>query len=168
MRSLVSTACLLAVAMMTTGAVKGDVPEAVAVPGAMLVAFVQAEGAQIYECRPGSDGALGWQFQEPVARLIENGREIGRHFAGPTWMLEDGSTVVGKVTARAPARTANDIPLLRLEVVSHTGGGRLGAVTTIQRLNTKGGTMSGPCLLAGVRVSVPYTADYAFLKAPSH
>lgn len=167
MKRIASTACLLAVAMMTTGAVKGDVPGAIAVPGATLIALVKAEGAQVYECRAGADGSLGWQFLEPVARLIENGREIGRHFAGPTWALDDGSSVVGKPTARAPSRTANDIPLLRLDVVSHTGNGRLSPVTTIQRLNTRGGTMAGPCLLAGVRVSVPYAADYAFLKAPS-
>ena len=61
-----------------------------------------------------------------------------------------------------PGATANDIPLLRLEVTSRRGGGQLASVTTIQRLNTKGGTASGPCEQPGAFLSVPYAADYAF------
>lgn len=165
MRPLVSATCLLVIAMVTTDAVKSDVPEAIAVPGAKVVALLQAEGAQIYECQAGAHGALSWQFREPVARLIENGREIGRHAAGPTWTLRDGSSVVAKVTGRAPAATADDIPLLRLEVVSRAGSGRLDAVTAIQRLSTRGGTMTGSCPSAGLSVSVPYLADYVFFNA---
>jgi hypothetical protein len=37
-------------------------------------------------------------------------------------------------------------------------------VTTIQRINTKGGVAEGGCKEAGAFLSVPYTADYTFLN----
>jgi hypothetical protein len=60
-----------------------------------------------------------------------------------------------------------DIPLLKLEVVSQRGSGLLTGVTTIQRLNTKGGVIQGPCEAAGTFVSAEYSADYTFYKKPS-
>ena len=42
-----------------------------------------------------------------------------------------------------------DVPLLKLEVVEHHGECRLMPTTTILRLNTKGGGLSGPCAIAG-------------------
>jgi len=54
--------------------------------------------------------------------------------------------------------------LLKLEVASQRGAGQLTTVTTIQRLNTKGGVADGPCDAAGAFLSVPYSADYTFLK----
>jgi hypothetical protein len=53
---------------------------------------------------------------------------------------------------------------LKLEVASSRGTGRLSGVTTIQRLNTKGGVAGGQCAAAGALLSVPYSADYTFLK----
>ena len=49
-------------------------------------------------------------------------------------------------------------------MTSQRGAGRLTGVTTIQRLNTKGGVAEGPCEAGGAFLSVPYSADYAFLK----
>jgi Protein of unknown function (DUF3455) len=62
-----------------------------------------------------------------------------------------------------PRATAKDIPWLKLEATSQRGT-RLTGVTTIQRLNTKGGVAEGPCERAGDFLSVPYSADYRFLK----
>jgi hypothetical protein len=45
-----------------------------------------------------------WTLKAPEADLFDaNGRAIGRHYAGPTWELMDGSEVVGKFKARADA-----------------------------------------------------------------
>jgi hypothetical protein len=162
MKYLVHAGCL---AMVLVSVAKADVPEAIAVRDASTIAVLQAQGEQIYECQVGPNGSLGWHFREPMAALLENGKVVGKHFAGPTWTLDDGSAVVAKVSGRAPAATADDIPLLRLEVVSHSGRGRLEGVTVIQRLNTQGGTLAGSCEHAGGRVGIPYTADYALLKA---
>jgi hypothetical protein len=76
----------------------------------------------------------------------------------------DGSAVSGKVAGRASGATAKDIPLLKLDVASTRGTGLLTGATTIQRLNTQGGVADGPCDSAGAFLSVPYSADYTFLK----
>jgi hypothetical protein len=128
--------------------------------------MLHAEGAQVYECRADATGTLTWQFREPIATLVQNGRTVGRHYAGPSWELDDGSVVVAKVTARAPGSTAQDIPVLWLEVLSRRGRGRLIEAATIERVNTKGGVANGPCHKANELLSVPYSADYAFSKRP--
>ena len=133
-------------------------------PGEFLVSTLHAEGAQIYHCKPDWEGKLAWQFREPVATLLLNGETVGRHFAGPSWEMLDGSGVSAKVTARAPGATQNDIPLLLLEVTASRGQGLLSGVTTIHRLNTTGGMAQGPCASAGRLKSVPYSADYALIR----
>jgi hypothetical protein len=93
------------------------------------------------------------------------GNKIGRHYAGPTWELSDGSKVGGKVVARADAPDGKAIPWLLLDATSHTGTGRLAGVSAIQRINTAGGTPPGqPCDLAhlNAEVRVPYEATYFF------
>ncbi|WP_052402819.1 DUF3455 domain-containing protein [Muricoccus aerilatus] len=142
-------------------------PEIAAPPGLSVVAMTHAQGAQIYECRAGMDGRLAWMFREPVATLLEEGRTIGRHYAGPSWELADGgATLVGRVTERLPGAGTGNIPWLRLEVAEQRGpgsDGRLGPVTTILRVNTVGGLIEGPCRTAGAFRAVPYAADYVFL-----
>jgi hypothetical protein len=144
---------------------RAEVPDAIAAPGETLVALVHAQGAQVYECKAGAPGGLAWQFREPVATLLdESGKTIGRHYAGPHWELADGSVVMAKAVGRAPGATPQDIPLLKLETTSRRGNGRLAEVSTIQRLDTKGGVAEGPCRTAGALMSVPYSADYAFYR----
>jgi hypothetical protein len=144
-----------------------EMPDAIAVTRGVPIATLRAQGAQIYECKADTSGKLTWQFREPVAALFDQGGDtIGRHYAGPNWELADGSAVVGKVTGRAPGATANDIPVLKLEVTSRRGTGRLAHVATIQRLNTRGGVADGPCGRASELHSVPYSADYVFYENP--
>ena len=157
----------LSFCLLPLSATIAQVPDAIATPGETLVATIHAEGAQVYECKADASGKLAWQFREPIATLLVDGKTVGRHYAGPNWELADGSAVVAKVAGRAPGATAKDIPLLKLEVTSQRGTGRLAGVTTIQRLNTKGGVGEGPCETAGDFLSVPYSADYTFLKQGS-
>jgi len=152
------------IAILAAGTASAQIPDAVAAPNEAVVVSVHAEGAQVYECKAGADGKLAWQFREPIATLLVDGKTVGRHFAGPSWELADGSAVVGKIAGRAPGATPKDIPLLKLEAASHRGSGQLTGVTTVQRLNTKGGVTEGPCESAGTFLSVPYSADYTFLK----
>lgn len=156
---------VLALSIMAAGpAVAAEIPATIAVPGEILVATVHAEGAQVYECKTDASGKHAWQFREPIATLLMAGRTVGRHYAGPHWEMADGSVVGAKVSGRAPSVSASDIPLLRLDVSSHRGRGELSDVTTIQRLNTRGGIAEGACDHAGDLLSVPYTADYAFYR----
>src|SRR5690349_16102193 len=67
--------------------------------GSKTVATLQAQGAQVYECKTNDAGALVWQFREPIATLFENGKTVGRHYAGPHWELTDGSIVAAKVAS---------------------------------------------------------------------
>ena len=103
------------------------------------------KGAQVYECKAGSDGKLTWTFREPIASLMLDGRTVGRHYAGPTWEHVDGSSVQAKVVGNAPGATANDIPWLKLEVVERRGTGALAGADIIQRINTAGGVLHGSC-----------------------
>jgi len=101
------------------------------------------------------------------ATLIVDGKSIGRHYAGPNWDHIDGSGVTGKAAASVPGATPDDIPWLKLDVVDHRGDGFLSSATTVQRINTRGGVLQGQCDSAGVYRSVPYSADYVFLRKRS-
>src|SRR6202049_918444 len=121
------------------------IPAASGTPDEPTVLAVHAEGAQVYECKAGADGKLGWAFREPIATLLADGKTVGRHYAGPSWGHRDGSAVVGKAAASAPGAAPNDIPWLRLDVVSSRGSGVLSGVTTVQRIHTQGGKLEGAC-----------------------
>jgi hypothetical protein len=157
---------LMAMALPFSAA-NAQVPDAIAAPGETVVVTFHAEGAQVYECKADASGKMGWQFREPIATLLDGGKTVGRHYAGPNWDLADGSGVTAKATGRAPGASPKDIQLLKLEVEAQRGSGQLTGVTTVQRLNTKGGVAEGTCDKAGTFLSVPYSADYAFLKKGS-
>jgi len=120
-------------------------------------------GAQVYECKADKGGAPAWTFREPVATLIQDGRTIGRHYAGPAWALDDGGVIHGKVVATLPGGAPDDIPILKLAVTDRSGAGVLKAARLALRLNTQGGALSGPCPALGALQAAPYSADYVFL-----
>jgi Protein of unknown function (DUF3455) len=163
-RNTALTLLLLSGSLVSAGAAETPLPDAIAAPGEAIVLSVYAEGAQVYECKAGDDGKLTWAFREPIATLLADGKTVGRHYAGPNWELSDGSAVVGKVAASVPGAAPNDIPWLKLDVVSKRGSGILSGVTTVQRINTKGGKLDGTCDKAGNFSSAPYSADYVFLR----
>src|ERR1700745_1129401 len=97
-----------------THAASAQVPPAIAAPGESAVVTLHAEGAQVYECKAGSDGKLAWTFREPIATLLLDGKTVGRHYAGPNWEHVDGSAVVGKAVANVAGKTpSSDIPWLK-------------------------------------------------------
>jgi hypothetical protein len=148
-----------------------EMPTAIDVSDGTVLLTVHAEGAQVYECKPvpgeknlSQVGAPTWQFREPIATLIVDGKSIGRHYAGPNWDHVDGTGVKGKTVASVPGATPDDIPWLKLDIVNHRGDGILSDATTVQRINTRGGMLAGQCESAGTYRSVPYSADYVFLR----
>jgi hypothetical protein len=164
---MLTKSCVIA-AFAGTGALwslaaSAEIPEAIAANGETVVLQVHAEGAQIYECKADASGKLAWQFREPVASLFNEGKTVGRHYAGPSWEI-DGGTVVAKIAGRAPGVSSKDIPWLKLEATDHRGSGPLKDVTTVQRVNTQGGTADGACQKAGELHSESYSADYVFLR----
>ena len=141
-----------------------QMPPAIAVPGDSIIATFHAEGAQIYECKPDPKNKLFWMLREPVAVLISGDKTVGFHNAGPNWQHIDGSAVQARMVSAVPGATFSDVPWLKLEATGHRGDGILSHVAAIQRINTKGGAMQGPCETAGLYRSVPYSADYIFLR----
>ena len=151
-------------ASLVSASAQTPLPDAIAAPGETVMLTLHAEGAQVYECKIGADGTLAWVFREPIATLFSDGKTVGRHYAGPNWEYSDGSAVVGQVVGTAPGSVANDIPWLKLEVISSRGSGVLSGVTTVQRINTQGGKLAAACDKAGATQSAPYSADYVFLR----
>jgi hypothetical protein len=130
-----------------------------------LAATMYARGVQVYQCRA-KDGKHEWAFVAPDAELLDaRGKVIGRHGAGPFWEALDGSRVNASLKARADAPDKRDIPWLLLSAKNTGPDGFFSTVTSIQRVNTAGGTApatSCDASAAGQESRVHYTADYRF------
>ncbi len=161
--AMIRTVATIALLAMTGSASAAELPAAIEAPGATLVLQVHAVGAQLYDCKADANGHLAWQFREPIASLLQDGKTVGRHYAGPSWEV-GGSVVTGKVVGHAPGAGAKDVAWLKLDVADRRGDGPLKDVTIVQRINTVGGKVEGACERAGEIHAEPYAADYVFLK----
>lgn len=129
--------------------------------------MARATGFQIYVCRTDLEGKSAWTLKAPEAELFdEQGKVIGKHFGGPTWQLNDGSQITGKMAAKVDAPDATAIPWLLVTVTSNSGNGALGRVTSIQRVNTVSGLAPAAqeCTAQSgeVEFKSSYSADYYF------
>ena len=166
-RILVAAACGALIA--TASPARADETALAPPAGAALLLRVVADGVQIYACEAKDKGAE-WVFKTPEAALFDgDGRQVGTHFAGPTWKLADGSVVVGEVAAGVEAPEASAIPWLLLRAKSHDGAGTLANAAFIRRIDTKGGAApKGGCEAAHVadQARMRYSAVYEFYAAP--
>lgn len=163
-----SLAALLAGCKDSPAARTDDIPENLRVPaGEVLTLQARATGVQIYRCSAGKDdpARFEWSLTAPEAGLFDRaGKQIGKHYAGPSWEAADGSKVVGEVAARA-SPNPNGIAWLLLKAKSTQGSGTFAAVRYVQRLHTAGGNapLDGCSqATAGREARVPYSADYLF------
>jgi hypothetical protein len=166
------------------------VPPGLEVPeGNRPFLLAHAVGTQNYVCLPTASGAA-WAFFAPQATLFdEHDRQITTHFLSPnpdeggmaraTWQhSRDTSRVwaLAIATSSDPAFVEpGAIPWLLLRVVGAEPGpargnnDRLTGTTFIHRVLTSGGVApTTGCVQAtdvGMRVLVPYTADYVFYEA---
>ncbi|HEY2781716.1 MAG TPA: DUF3455 domain-containing protein [Steroidobacteraceae bacterium] len=145
------------------------VPGPLRVPAAQsLIKELHATGVQIYECQAakGDASQFEWIFKAPEAALsTKGGKNIARHYGGPSWEAVDGSRVVGEVVSSSPSQKPNSIPWLLLRARATSGKGLFGGVQFIQRINTVGGSLpAGGCRReqAGQQLRAAYTADYLF------
>lgn len=161
---------LVAGILLAAGAARGETdPGALAVPpGAALALAFAADGIQLYACEATAKGPE-WVFKAPEAALFDSeGRQAGTHAAGPTWTLDDGSSVVGEVIGKADAAEPGAIPWLLLRARSHAGTGALGPIGFIRRVETHGGTAPATGCDAGhlaATVRMRYAARYEFYRA---
>jgi len=135
------------------------IPPALAVTGdASLLLTAKASGVQIYAC----DNST-WKLKAPEATLAdETGKQIGKHYGGPSWELADGSLITGELQAKDPGPNATAIPWLLLKVASNNGKGKLAKATAIQRVETEGGVAPAQSCQMGQEIRVPYSATYLF------
>ncbi|MEH2155088.1 DUF3455 domain-containing protein [Nostoc sp.] len=147
------------------------IPDTIKVPnGQQLLLKASAKGSQIYVCQEKSASPIQyeWTLKAPDAVLLnEQGQDLGKHYAGPTWEAKDGSKVVGKLKSKANAPQADAIPWLLLQAQSHEGNGIFRQVNWIQRINTVGGKAPEQgCDKSSQNqeIRVKYTADYLFYK----
>jgi hypothetical protein len=129
---------------------------------AKLILVARGEGVQIYTCT--KDAEWAWKLTAPEATLYDKKHHaIGKHSAGPTWHLDDGSEVRGKMHESKPRR--GTIPWLILSAHSTGGDGRLSHVNAVRRTKTKGGlapTTGCDAQHSGAEARVPYSATYSF------
>lgn len=158
------------VGVASAAAASGQTGNSIDVPaGARMVLEAHGSGVQIYACTASGSGAK-WVLQAPDARLLDaDGRQIGTHFAGPTWKLNDGSQVQGTVVASEPATQAGVVPWLLLRARPGTGTGQLANVAYIRRTETEGGGQDASACQTSADVGktarVPYLAKYTFYAA---
>jgi hypothetical protein len=165
MRKIAVRAAAVAAGLIIAGTATVSANAVTTPPPTDIVARV-ISGAQLYECARQSDGGVGFR-QYGVRAVLEY--EIGHSFvqpvAGPPqWVAPDGSAVTGTVISQRPNGPGN-IPLLELRA-TQTGEsvGLLADTARILRLNTKGGVAPTRRCTLGEIVSVPYRADYHFLR----
>jgi len=136
---------------------------------APLLLTLEGRGVQVYRC-DGASTPAAWVLDHPEADLLDTRRKVvGHHDAGPSWHLEDGSTVQGEVIERTEAEERGAIPWLLLRATVHEGTGLLAGVATIRRTQTHGGAapvQGCDRSMTGATVRVPYTAIYTFYGKP--
>lgn len=134
--------------------------------GAREVLQAKGDGVQIYVCTDTQAG-LKWVLKAPDAKLLDAfGKTIGRHFAGPTWRLVDGSQVQGELIASQAAPKANSVAWLLLKAKAGTASGRFAHVGFIRRTETSGGVAPASACKSprdtGKSIRIPYAAIYTF------
>lgn len=173
----VSAVLVSATIMMSAARLMAQTPTgspSIFVQSGVPAVTLHAEGAEIYECRADEHKRLAWRSREPIATLFLDGDTVGRHYAGLRWghvdesklrwEYGDGSAVQAKIAASTAGTYANDIPWLKMDVVTQTGGSVLFGMTAVQRINTRRGMAAGACGPTGSFLSVPFSADYVFWR----
>lgn len=161
----IALALTLCLAVECSAQTTPAVPDNIKPPaGATLLLHLHATGDQVYTC----DGST-WILSRPDAKLFDDyGKQVGSHFAGPTWEYTDHSQVIGKPIANA-APDPDSVPWLLVQAKDHQGEGVMQKVAFIQRLYTKGGKAPAAGCNSnqkGQETRTHYSAAYLFYSAP--
>jgi hypothetical protein len=152
--------------------VRPTVPAAIEAPAsATPVLQLSAKGTQNYRCQATSAAAAEWKLVAPDADLFRaaGGDVAGKHGAGPSWTLNDGSGAKGDGAnaKKAASPEGGAVAWLLIPAQSNGQPGELQGVTLVQRINTHGGLApAGGCDSGsvGAETKVPYTATYVFYR----
>jgi hypothetical protein len=137
---------VLLIALLTACAaepIRMPVPANLVPGGEREVERLVARGVQTYECRakPGDAASAGWIYVAADLEMLDAaGGAVGRHtFAPAVWEAPDGSKLIGEIRARADAPQTGNGQWLLVSTRSVGAEGRFSKITSLQRLNTRGG-----------------------------
>jgi Protein of unknown function (DUF3455) len=130
-----------------------------------IVLALVADGVQIYESQPNPAGGFQWSLKAPEAELKNAAGEIlGKHGAGPSWTLNDSSSIVGSVPPLKNLAAPSSIPWLLIAVKARSGSGILDKVDYVMRVATEGGAAPAePPKTQSETAQAKYHAIYLFL-----
>lgn len=133
-----------------------------------IVLVADGEGVQIYESKTNATGGYDWTLKAPEAELKSlTGEILGKHFAGPTWSLSDGSELAGSLPPIKAVGAPNkqDIPWLLIAAKSKSGVGILSSAEYVLRIATAGGIPPHEAPKSATDTArVKYRAIYLFLR----
>ena len=130
-----------------------------------------ASGTEVYECRASltAPEQYRWVFVAPDATLNDpaSGHDVAAYRAIDQWnSLTDLSSVSAVLRATQEAGT-DDLPWAYLRAIPASQDGMFAGVTSIQRVNTRGGAAPRDGCgtdTAGSEARVPFTAEFYFYK----
>ncbi len=148
-----------------------DIPVTLRVPtGHQAVLQAHSAGKLLYECQAikRSPFEYEWLVRNPDIDLTDTRGDSIKHKPGAraSWAHRDGSTALAREFVEV-ANGSHNLPLQTYKVEPAATPGALQNISYVQRLRTVGGWVSvSPCTSAqlGMRVTVPYEADYIFWR----
>ena len=130
---------------------------------------LSGNGVHVYQCRQSlaDPNAFTWSFVAPDATLYDGSRSAAT-LTTPNLVesLGDRTSVSGFVRGIQPAGPAN-LPWALMQARPVGDSGLFAGVTSIQRVNTRGGAApAGGCTVdnVGEEARVAYSADYYFYR----
>lgn len=170
MRSLALFCALLAAPAMAAIAEPAGIAPALRVLPNEAPAFVlSADGVQVYQCQavPADTNAYAWFLVAPDATLSDGTGSVARLASPNHWNSLHDLSGVSAVPLRMQAAGATNLPWELLHAVPDGSPGMFAGVTSIQRVNTRGGVPpAGGCdeTHVGDQARVAFSADYYFYK----
>jgi len=145
----------------------GIAPALRALPGEEPAFSLRADGVQVYQCSPLPTGGYGWAFEAPDATLYDGAHGVARMATPNHWeSLDDRSAVTG-IPRRMQGAGGGNMPWELLGAMPAGEEGLFAGVTSIQRVNTRGGaapTTACDDTHVGEEARTAFTADYYFYK----
>ncbi|HZZ92619.1 MAG TPA: DUF3455 domain-containing protein [Usitatibacter sp.] len=128
-------------------------------------------GVRVYECRQAltDPDRFHWAFVTPDATLNDpaSGHDVATARAIDQWNSMIDLSSVSAVLRATQESSPGDLPWAYMRAIPTSPDGMFAGVTSIQRVNTRGGAAPGNGCnadTAGSEARVPFTAEYYFYK----